>query len=278
MQGSPPASVVNNPLAWQETQEVRIRSLEDPLEGEMSTHSSILSRKSCGQRSLVGYSSQVAKSQTRLSTSGSVCVKVSLCPPISVFVCLCRKLSPQWWLQLQSAPQCPFWLSLCVCTALLWQRETCSVILGCPPVCNQPLSCCHHSLLHPMGGFFAPPGLQHPAWSLRPTHCALSTLSSFSILSQAIPTIPGWTLRSSLHSDFITSCPLPLPSNGVFLSPPVASTPWAGTPSYSPWTHSLWRTSFHSTPHLWSINETTGNHLLSFWVKIFKKETLGFLL
>ena len=29
---------------------------EDPLEEEMATHSSILSGKSCGQRSLVGYS------------------------------------------------------------------------------------------------------------------------------------------------------------------------------------------------------------------------------
>ena len=39
--------------------EVLVRSLgqEDPLETEMATHSSILSGKSHGQRSLVGYSS-----------------------------------------------------------------------------------------------------------------------------------------------------------------------------------------------------------------------------
>ena len=38
-------------------QETRVRSLsrEDPLEEEMATHSSILARKSYGQRNLVGY-------------------------------------------------------------------------------------------------------------------------------------------------------------------------------------------------------------------------------
>ena len=39
-------------------QEMRVQSLgyKDPLEKEMATHSSILPRKSHGQRSLVGYS------------------------------------------------------------------------------------------------------------------------------------------------------------------------------------------------------------------------------
>ena len=48
--------MVRNPSAVQET---RVQSLgwEDPLEKEMMTHSSILARESCGQRSLVGYSS-----------------------------------------------------------------------------------------------------------------------------------------------------------------------------------------------------------------------------
>ena len=42
----------------QEVQEMRVQSLggEDPLEEEMAIHSSILSGKSHGQRSLVGYS------------------------------------------------------------------------------------------------------------------------------------------------------------------------------------------------------------------------------
>ena len=48
--------MVKSLLAMQET---RVQSLgwEDPLEKEMMTHSSILARESCGQRSLVGYSS-----------------------------------------------------------------------------------------------------------------------------------------------------------------------------------------------------------------------------
>ena len=74
--GLPTDSAVNNPPAGQKTQEMRIRSLEDPLEEEMSTHSSILTRKPHGQRSLVDYSSWVTKSRTRLSTSGSMYKKV----------------------------------------------------------------------------------------------------------------------------------------------------------------------------------------------------------
>ena len=41
------AQQVNNPLAMQETQDVRVQSLgqEDPLEKEMATHSNILACK-----------------------------------------------------------------------------------------------------------------------------------------------------------------------------------------------------------------------------------------
>jgi len=51
-------SVVKNPPAMQETQEVRVQSLdwEDPLEKEMATHSVFLPGDSQWQRSLVGYS------------------------------------------------------------------------------------------------------------------------------------------------------------------------------------------------------------------------------
>ena len=54
MLGFPGGSVVKNPPA---KQEMWVRSLgqEDPQEKEMATHSSILSGKSHGQRSLVGY-------------------------------------------------------------------------------------------------------------------------------------------------------------------------------------------------------------------------------
>ena len=50
----PGGSVVNNPPALQETGPVL--GQEDPLEKEMATHAYILIGKSCGQRSLVGYS------------------------------------------------------------------------------------------------------------------------------------------------------------------------------------------------------------------------------
>ena len=51
-------SVVKTLPATQETKEMRVRSLaqEDALEKEMATHSSILARKTHGQRSLAGYS------------------------------------------------------------------------------------------------------------------------------------------------------------------------------------------------------------------------------
>ena len=50
--------MVKNPLAMQETKEMRVRSLgqEDPLEEAMATHSSILAWRTHGQRSLTGYS------------------------------------------------------------------------------------------------------------------------------------------------------------------------------------------------------------------------------
>ena len=41
--------------------------LEDPLEKEMSIHSSILAWKIHGQKSLAGYNLWITKSQTRLS-------------------------------------------------------------------------------------------------------------------------------------------------------------------------------------------------------------------
>ena len=49
------AQLVKNPPVIQETQ-VRSLAGEDPLEKEMATHSSILTGKSHGQRSLVSYS------------------------------------------------------------------------------------------------------------------------------------------------------------------------------------------------------------------------------
>ena len=51
-------SMVKNPPAMQEMQEIWVRSLgwEDPLEEDMATHSSILPGESHGQRSLAGYS------------------------------------------------------------------------------------------------------------------------------------------------------------------------------------------------------------------------------
>ena len=56
--GLPEGSVVKNPPAVQEMQEMWVPSLgrEDFLEEEMATHSSILPKKSHGQKSLAGYS------------------------------------------------------------------------------------------------------------------------------------------------------------------------------------------------------------------------------
>ena len=53
----------------QESQEMQVRSLdwEDLLEEGMATHSSILAWRIHGQRSLVGYSPRISKSQTWLS-------------------------------------------------------------------------------------------------------------------------------------------------------------------------------------------------------------------
>ena len=52
------AQRIKNPPALLETQEARVQPLarEDPLEEEMSTHSSIFAEKSYGQRSLADYS------------------------------------------------------------------------------------------------------------------------------------------------------------------------------------------------------------------------------
>ena len=54
-QASLVAQMVKNLPAVQETQ-VQSLGQEDPLEEEMATHSNILARKSCGQRSMVGHS------------------------------------------------------------------------------------------------------------------------------------------------------------------------------------------------------------------------------
>ena len=51
----PGGSVLKNPLAVRETY-VRFLGQEEPLEKEMTAHSSILAWKSHGQRSLVSYS------------------------------------------------------------------------------------------------------------------------------------------------------------------------------------------------------------------------------
>ena len=58
------AQLVKNLPAVQETQETQVRSLhqENPLEKELATHSSLLTWKSHGQRSLASYSPQVPES------------------------------------------------------------------------------------------------------------------------------------------------------------------------------------------------------------------------
>ena len=59
-QGFPGRSVLKDPPAKQEMQEMWVQSLggEDPLEEEMATPSSILAWESRGQRSLAGCSAQ----------------------------------------------------------------------------------------------------------------------------------------------------------------------------------------------------------------------------
>ena len=61
--GFPGGSVVKNPPAMQEQQEMQVRSmgLKDPLEKGMATHSSILAWRIPKQRSLVSYSPKVLK-------------------------------------------------------------------------------------------------------------------------------------------------------------------------------------------------------------------------
>ena len=57
------AQIVKRLPATQETQ-VRFLGLEDPLQKEMATHSSILAWEIHGQRSLVGYSPGVTELDT----------------------------------------------------------------------------------------------------------------------------------------------------------------------------------------------------------------------
>ena len=65
VRGFPDGSVIKNCLLMKET---CVQSLvgKDPLEKEMATTPVLLPGKSHGQRSLVGYSPWVAKSQTQL--------------------------------------------------------------------------------------------------------------------------------------------------------------------------------------------------------------------
>ena len=76
----------------QETQETWVQCLgwDDPLKKEMATHSSILPRKSCGQRSLADYNPGVTKSRTQLSTQAP-----SLGPSLQIIL---------WGEDLQSHP------------------------------------------------------------------------------------------------------------------------------------------------------------------------------
>ena len=61
--------MVKNLPSMQELQETLFRSLgqEDPLEKGMATQSSILAWEIYGQRSLAGYSPQVAKSRMQVT-------------------------------------------------------------------------------------------------------------------------------------------------------------------------------------------------------------------
>ena len=87
--GSVVAQMVNNPLSMQETQ-VRSLGLEDPLEKEMATHSSILVWRIPGQRNLAGYSpwgcieSDRAEQLTFLLFCGNCTSLIVTCPFIMV--------------------------------------------------------------------------------------------------------------------------------------------------------------------------------------------------
>ena len=67
----PNGSVVKNPPAMQETQEMQVQSLgqEDPLEKEMTTHSSTLAWEIPWTEEPGGLQSKGSQSQTRLSNS-----------------------------------------------------------------------------------------------------------------------------------------------------------------------------------------------------------------
>ena len=70
LRGFPGGSVVKNPPAVRETQEMRVRSLswEDPLEKEMATHSSILAWEIPWTEEPGGpQSTELQKSRTQLS-------------------------------------------------------------------------------------------------------------------------------------------------------------------------------------------------------------------
>ena len=67
----PGGSVLKNPLAVRETY-VRFLGQEEPLEKEMTAHSSILAWKSHGQRSLAGYSPGLGPSLATKQRLGAV--------------------------------------------------------------------------------------------------------------------------------------------------------------------------------------------------------------
>ena len=83
--------MVKNLPAMQETQEMQVRSLglEDPLEEEMATHSSILPGKSHGQRSLVGYSLKGGRESdaTECAHTAHVINHINTQPNAHSFVC-----------------------------------------------------------------------------------------------------------------------------------------------------------------------------------------------
>ena len=72
-------------------QEMWVQSLgqEDSLEEEIAAHSSTLAWKTHGPRSLGGYSSQVTKSQTRLSTRARPLYLPIYLPFLELFIPLC---------------------------------------------------------------------------------------------------------------------------------------------------------------------------------------------
>ena len=152
---------------------------------------------------------------------------------------------------------------LSACTALFRQREKpapCFLILPLCVTSHAPVATTASSIL----------------WVAFSPHQGSSTLPGASIqrtmpspLSQA-PASCGRPFPPPLgghhppHSTQTSSSPArcPAPQMESFFPHLWLQLHEQGHLLNSLWTHSLRRTSFHSTPNLWSINETTGNHLL----------------